>query len=160
MKSAISSVRSSFIAAIQLLNYAVYDRQRKINDYPYIVIGELTEVQQGDQGEFGQIVTINVEIYNGWSSDYGDRNLSDTIVNDIMNAIITKPHTLQILGFDMPVLTLDNSMTNTEQTQTNIIHTTVLRFKLQLFENDTITYITDDNGNYLTDDLGNYLITG
>lgn len=160
MKSAISSVRSSFIEAIQLLNYAVYDRQRKINDYPYIVIGELTEVQQGDQGEFGQIVTINVELYNGWSSDYGDRNLSDTIVNNIMNAIITKPHKLQILGFDMPVLTLDNSMTSTEQTQTNTIHTTVLRFKLQLFENDTITYITDDNGNYLTDDLGNYLITG
>ena len=160
MKSAISSVRSSFIEAIQLLNYAVYDRQRKINDYPYIVIGELTEVQQGDQGEFGQIVTINVELYNGWSSDYGDRNLSDTIVNNIMNAIITKPHKLQILGFDMPVLTLDNSMTSTEQTQTNTIHTTVLRFKLQLFENDTITYITDDNDNYLTDDLGNYLITG
>lgn len=160
MTSSISAVREAFITAIQALGYAVYDRQRKVNDYPYVVIGELTEVQRGDQGEFGQIVTVNVEIYNGWSSDYGDRNKADTINNEILTAVLTKPHTLDILGFDMPVLTLDNTMTNTEQTPTQTIHTIVQRFKMELFENNSITYITDDNGTLITDDSGNYLITG
>lgn len=133
MKSSLIPVRNTFITALQSLGYAVYDRQRKINDYPYIVVGEQSEVQQGDQGSFGQLSTINIEVYNGWKSDYGSRDTSDTIVNAI-TGLITKPYSLVISGFNSPVQVIDNIMTNTEQTPTHTIVTTVIRFKLQLFE--------------------------
>ncbi len=134
MNSALTPVRNAFKAAISGLGYAVYDRQRKVNDYPYIVIGEQTEIQEGDQGEFGQIATINIEVYNGWNSDYGERTTSDTIVNAI-TGLITKPYSIVIAGFASPVQSVDNIMTQTEQTQTHTIVTTVIRFKLQLFQN-------------------------
>lgn len=134
MKSSLSAVRTSFTTALQALNYAVYDRQRKINDYPYIVIGEQAEQQEGDQGSFGQLSTINIEIYNAWSSDYGSRSVTDDITNAVLGKILTKPHTITITGFDMPVLVMDNIMSSTEQTPTQTMVTTVIRFKLQLFE--------------------------
>lgn len=158
MRSSLYNTRIAFFDAISALGYAVYDHFRKVNDYPYIIIGEQTEQQNGDQGEFGQIATINIEIYNGWKSDFGVRDTSDDMVNSILEAIITNPHTLEIEGFTMPVLVLDNVMTNTDQTQTHTIQTTVLRFRMQLFEQAGVTYITDDSGNYLTDDSGKYII--
>jgi hypothetical protein len=138
MKSSLTAVRSAFKTAITALGYAVYDRQRKVNDYPYIVIGEQTEVQNGDQGEFGQEATINIEVYNGWDSDYGERSTSDTIVNAI-TGLITKPYSLVFTGFSSPVQVVDNIMSATEQTPTKTIVTTVIRFKLHLFEVEVVT---------------------
>ena len=157
MKNSFIPVRNTFTTAIQALGYAVYDRARKVKDYPHVIIGEQSEVQDGDQGAFGQLSTINVEVYNGWNSDYGSRDTSDTIVNAIQG-LITKPYTLVIAGFDAPMQVIDNIMTSTEQTATQTVVITVIRFKLHLFENDTITYITNDVGEYVTDDAGNFLI--
>ena len=157
MRSSLHAVRTSFMDAISALGYACYDRQRKVHDYPYIVIGEQTEIQNGDQGEFGQIATINIEVYNSWASDYGERYTTDDMVNAVLSAVITKPYSISIPGFDMPSLVLDNTMSSTEQSQTHTIHITVLRFRMQLFENDLI-YITDEAGNYITDDSGNLII--
>ena len=134
MKSSLYAVRTAFKTAITSLGYAVYDRQRKVKDYPHVIIGEQTEQQNGDQGEFGQIATINVELYNAWASDYGEWTTTDDMVNTILQTIVTKPHSLVIYGFDMPVLILDSTTTMTEQTQTQTIVTTVLRFRMQLFE--------------------------
>jgi len=134
MKSSLYAVRTAFKTAITSLGYAVYDRGRKVKDYPHVIIGEQTEQQQGDQGEFGQVATINVELYNGWSSDYGERTTTDDMVNAILQTIITKPHSLVIYGFDMPMLVLDSASTTTDQTQTQTIVTTILRFRMQLFE--------------------------
>ena len=134
MRSSINSVRSSFIAAIKELGYAVYDRYRKVNDYPYIIVGGITEIQNGAQDRFGQIVTVNIEVYDGWKSDYGIMNRGERIVDAILRKILNNPHTHEIPGFNMPVLTLDNMMSNTEQTETHTLTTTVIRFKMQLFE--------------------------
>lgn len=143
MKSSLTAVRNAYITAMQTLGYAVYDRQRKVQDYPYIVVGEQTEVQSGDQGAFGQITTINIEVYNGWVSDYGVRDTSDTIVNAILENLLTKPYSLNILGFDMPMMVMDNILTSTEQTATHTIVTTVIRFRMHLFENgETVTTVT------------------
>ena len=133
MKSSLTAVRNTFKTAITALGYAVYDRQRKVNAYPYIVIGEQTEVQNGDQGEFGQEATINIEVYNGWASDYGERDTSDALVSGVTQ-LITKPKTLVFTGFNSPVVVVDNIMSATEQTPTHTIVTTVIRFKMQLFQ--------------------------
>lgn len=143
MKSSLTAVRNAYITAMQTLGYTVYDRQRKVQDYPYIVVGEQTEVQSGDQGSFGQIATINIEVYNGWNTDFGERSTSDTIVNAILENLLTKPYSLNILGFDMPMMVMDNILTSTEQTATHTIVTTVIRFRMHLFENgETVTTVT------------------
>ena len=133
MKNSFIPVRNAITTAVQGLGYAVYDRARKVKDYPHVIIGEQSEVQNGDQGSFGQLATINIEVYHGWASDYGSRDVSDTIVNAIQG-LITKPYSIVIAGFDSPVQVIDNIMTSTEQTPTQTIVTTVIRFKLQLFE--------------------------
>jgi hypothetical protein len=53
--------------------------------------------------------------------------------------LITKPYSIVIAGFDSPVQVIDNIMTSTEQTPTQTIVTTVIRFKLQLFEVEVVT---------------------
>ncbi len=70
---------------------------------------------------------------------------------------VTKPHTLTIEYFDMPVLTVDNVMSATEQTPTHTIVTTVIRFKMQLFE-VPYTLITDEAGKAIVTDTNQYLI--
>jgi len=133
MKSSLSAVRSTIKTAITALGYAVYDRQRKVKDYPHVIIGEQTEVQDGDQGQFGQISTINIEVYNGWDSDYGERDTSDLIVTAITE-LITKPYSLVFTGFSSPVQEVDNIMSSTEQTQSKTIVVTVIRLRFHLFE--------------------------
>lgn len=134
MKSSNESVRAAYEAAIISLGYQTYPNGSTVDLYPHVLIGEQSEIQNGDQGSFGQIVTINIEIRNAWAK-MGNRITNDTIVNDILQKIITKPHTLIVAGFDMPVLTLDNQMSATEKTATLTINKTILRFKMQLFEN-------------------------
>lgn len=156
MISSLTSVREAFKSVISGLGYAVYDRGRKVMDMPHVIIGEQTEQQQGDQGEDGQIATIEIEVINAWSSDYGDRAKSDDIVNGIMSALITKPHTLAIPLFDMPVLVVDSVSSATSQSESQTIVTTTMRFRMQLFES-AVDYLVDDTGRYITDDSGNYI---
>jgi hypothetical protein len=158
MKSSIYPIRVAFTEAIQALGYPVYDRAKKVNDYPYCLVGEQTEQQNGDQGEFGQDATIIIDIVNGWQSDYGTKFTGDTIVNEILQSVLTKPHNLTIAGFDMPVLILEQASTAVDTTETHTIATTTLRFRLHVFE-QAGNVITDDDGNILTDDSGNILIT-
>lgn len=134
MRSPNQYIREAFKAYIKTLGYAVYDRGRKVNDYPHVIIGEQTAIENSAQDRFGNIATINIEVVNGWASDYGDRSTADAIVNAI-TAIAQKPGiALTVAYFNVTALTVDNIMTYTEQTQTQTIHTTVIRFKLQIFE--------------------------
>lgn len=159
MRSSLKPVRLAFKNLLSGLGYAVYDRNRKINDYPNIVIGEVTEIQAGSQSTHGQEVTINIELHDGWVSDYGERDNSDDMVDEIMQAVITKPYVMEIPGFDMPSLVLDNTMTSTEQTDTHTLVTTVMRFKMHLFENGlNEEYILDEDGNKITDTNNNLIL--
>lgn len=160
MKSALYEVREAIKTALQGLGYSVYDRGRKVQDYPYVILGEQTEQENGDQGEFGLIDTINVEVYNGWQSDWGERSVSDQVVNGVLS-LITKPYSLVISGFDSPVQFIDSVVTSTEQSESHTIVTTIITMRFQLFEqNGNTQYLVDDSGNQLTDDSGNFLITG
>jgi hypothetical protein len=133
MKSSNKAVRDAFTSVINALGYQTYPNGTTIDAYPYVILGEQTEVQAGDQGSFGQITTINIMVVDGWAK-YGDRTRGDAMTDAITQAILTKPHSLQIAGFDMPSLVLDNIMTSTEKTSTHTIQTTVMRFKMQLFQ--------------------------
>lgn len=134
MKSPIQQVRETFSTAIKALGYAVYDRGRKVKDYPHVIIGEQTIIENSAQDQNGCIATINIEVVNGWSSDWGERSTADAFVNAI-TGIATRPIVnLTVTGYSVTGLTVDNIMSYTEETQTQIIHTTVIRFKLELFE--------------------------
>lgn len=134
MKSPQQYIRTSLITNLKNLGYAVYDRDRKVNDYPYIVIGEQTMMDQGSQDRHRAIATINIHVVNGWSTDFGDRSTADAMV-DAITRLVTKPEpTFTITGFLITGLTVDNVMSMTEQTQTQTIHTTIVRLKFELFE--------------------------
>ena len=134
MKSPQQYIRTSIITNLKNLGYAVYDRDRKVNDYPYIVIGEQTMMDQGSQDRHRAIATINIHVVNGWSTDFGDRSTADAMV-DAITRLITKPDpAFTITGFLITGLTVDNVMSMTEQTQTQTIHTTIVRLKFELFE--------------------------
>jgi len=90
MRSPNQYIREAFKAYIKTLGYAVYDRGRKVNDYPHVIIGEQTAIENSAQDRFGNIATINIEVVNGWASDYGDRSTADVIANAI-TAIAQKP---------------------------------------------------------------------
>ena len=134
MKSPQQYIRTSIITNLKNLGYAVYDRDRKVNDYPYIVIGEQTMMDQGGQDRHRAIATINIHVVNGWSTDFGDRSTADAMV-DAITRLITKPEPVfTITGFLITGSTVDNVMLMTEQTQTQTIHTTIVRLKFELFE--------------------------
>ena len=122
MKSPQQYIRTSIITNLKNLGYAVYDRDRKVNDYPYIVIGEQTMMDQGSQDRHRAIATINIHVVNGWSTDFGDRSTADAMV-DAITRLITKPEPVfTITGFLITGSTVDNVMSMTEQTQTQTIH--------------------------------------
>jgi len=134
MKSPQQYIRTSIITNLKNLGYAVYDRDRKVNDYPYIVIGEQTMMDQGSQDRHRAIATINIHVVNGWSTDFGDRSTADAMV-DAITRLVTKPEPVfTITGFLITGSTVDNVMSMTEQTQTQTIHTTIVRLKFELFE--------------------------
>ena len=134
MKSPQQYIRTSIITNLKNLGYAVYDRDRKVNDYPYIVIGEQTMMDQGSQDRHRAIATINIHVVNGWSTDFGDRSTADAMVDSITR-MVTKPEpAFTVTGFLITGLTVDNVMSMTEQTQTQTIHTTIVRLKFELFE--------------------------
>ena len=133
MKSSIKAVRDAFRLAIESLGYQVYDREPRANFYPYVLIGEQSEKQTGDQGAFGCESLITMDIIKGWKTDFESRGTGDDISDAILQKILNKPHTMSISGFAMPVLVLDNLYTFTEKKEAITLQHTVMRFRMELF---------------------------
>jgi hypothetical protein len=134
MRSALYAVRNAFKNRLAAQNIAVYDTSRKVNDYPYVILAEQTENQDGSQGEFGIDATITIDIYNSWASDFGVKQTNEDLATTILQATITKPHSLVINGFDMPVLVCESVSSRMEQNEGKNLQITSIRFRMRLFE--------------------------
>jgi hypothetical protein len=142
MRSSIQAVREAFDAKIKALGYQTYPNGTQADLYPHVLIGECTESQNGAMDAFGQTATITVIVVDGWER-LGDRSRGDGIVNAITSAVLRKPRIMDVVGFDMPSLVLDNVMTATEQTKTHTLSKTAVRFKMQLFQESEMAITAD-----------------
>ena len=155
MRSSLESVRTAFDTAIQLLGYQTYPNGATVDQYPYVIIGEQTEVQDGDQENFGQVSTITIQVIDGWPKQMGLRTRANAILDAITQNLLTKPYSLVIDQFDMPSRDLDNVITQTRQSNTHTINTIVARFKMRLFESGGsigTDPILDENYNKILDE--------
>jgi hypothetical protein len=108
----------------------VYDVVPRNPVYPYIEIGNKTDVQRGTKSSFGNEVTQGVSIVSRFDSTSGGSRASiDQISDKLQTIIASRPVPFNIDGLNVITSTLDNALTRKELTESHLYIVYELRFR-------------------------------
>jgi hypothetical protein len=92
MKDTTYPLRKAYYSLISGLGYDCYDTKVPNNvNKPYIILGTQTSVEESTKNTFNYRCSITLDIYSGFTDFYSSRKGLDTIVNNILTALITSP---------------------------------------------------------------------
>lgn len=111
----------------------IYDHIPQTEVYPYILLGNQTNVDDSDKEDFGTDHTLLVEIVSGYSKGYkgGGFTAVDTIGEDVLELIITGTGHLDLSADSLNCFysSLVLSENFQENTDTHVIYRKVMRIR-------------------------------
>lgn len=109
----------------------VYDVVPPGTDYPYIVLGPQTVVEENLNNDTRIMgVTAEVDVVTGFDGSFGGKSQANDIADAIVNRLRKTPgNYLSLSGFLIITTQLDSSLTLQEQTETHTLYVNKLRFR-------------------------------
>lgn len=107
----------------------VYDTVPANATYPYIQIGDKTDIDFSNKSTQGNEVTQGISVVDRFQASTGGRNSTYFISNEIMQILTARPNPFVIEGLNVITSTLDNSLTRQELTATYHYRIIELRFR-------------------------------
>jgi len=104
MKDTAYPVRKAYNTLISGLGYTVYDfKAPDIASYPFVILGSQTSQSDNTKTNFGNRVTINLDINYSFDDGFGSRKPLDLMVDAILTALIPVPSEtpITVTGFNV-----------------------------------------------------------
>ena len=117
------------------LDVSVYDFVPSDPSYPYVKIGEYTEVDYSDKTRFGEDLTIIIQVVDRSGASGGSRLALYDIVAKVKSAIRARPVPFDLGDFNVITSTVDNETTFRELTDTHLYYNTNIRFRHLIEQN-------------------------
>lgn len=112
-----------------------YDIVPTTADEPYIYVLDCTTNEEGDKTDYGQEVTITINIVQKYDNSKGGHKEVDNIASEVIRLIRTRSSGyLTMTNHYIIVTTLDNSVSLTEQTEKGKLVTRSVRFRHTISE--------------------------
>lgn len=125
-RTALRAVQRAFYARLtEALDVPVYDFVTEDTPYPYVVIGEATEVDDNTHDSFGRTLTQTLHV---WTRGHGGFDPALEIVDQIQQALDHKLD-LDIVGHRLVTLRLDQTLTMRDPDP--LIRHAPIRFRVQ-----------------------------
>lgn len=107
----------------------VYDTVPANATYPYIQIGDKTDIDFSNKTTQGNEVTQGISVVDRFQASTGGRASTYAISSSVMAKITARPVPFSILGLRVITSILDNSLTRQELTATYHYRIVELRFR-------------------------------
>lgn len=107
----------------------VYDTVPANATYPYIEIGDKTDIDFSNKSTQGNEVTQGISVVDRFQASTGGRNSTYFISNEIMQILTARPNPFVVEGLNVITSVLDNSLTRQELTATYHYRIIELRFR-------------------------------
>ena len=108
MKSCFYQYRKGLYEALGLLGYNVYQHPPKTAVKPYILIGEMSAIPNGDNTVYSQEVTTEIHVVDEYFGDQASNNSADTMMDNVMQLLISmgrdeveRAAAIEMLDFEM-----------------------------------------------------------
>ena len=109
-------------------NVPVYDDVPEDATYPYIKLGEWTEVDFSDKTSFGGDVTLTVQIVDRFQGTVSRAKMYD-VVNEVKQIIRSRPAPFNLVGWNILTSVVDNETTFRQLTDTFVYVYSNIRFR-------------------------------
>jgi hypothetical protein len=107
----------------------VYDTVPANATYPYIQIGDKTDIDFSNKSTQGNEVTQGISVVDRFQASTGGRNSVYSISNALMQILTARPNPFNIEELNVITSVLDNSLTRQELTSTYHYRIVELRFR-------------------------------
>lgn len=107
----------------------VYDTVPANATYPYIQIGDKTDVDFSNKTTQGAEITQGITVVDRFQASTGGRNSVYTISSSIMQILTSRPNPFNASGLNVITSVLDNSLTRQELTSTYHYRIVELRYR-------------------------------
>lgn len=107
----------------------VYDTVPVNATYPYIAIGDKTDVDFSNKTTQGAEITQGLSVVDRFQANTGGRNSVYTISSSIMQILTARPNPFNIEELNVVTSVLDNSLTRQELTPTYHYRIVELRYR-------------------------------
>jgi len=120
----------SLLTGIVIDGYTVpvYDDVPQDATYPYIKLGEWTEVDFSDKTSFGGDVTLTVQIVDRFQGTVSRAKMYD-VVDEVKKIIRARPVPFNVVGWNILTSVVDNETTFRQLTDTFVYVYSNIRFR-------------------------------
>ena len=116
-------------------NVPVYDVVPDTADYPYLLLGSQSTLEDPTKDDFGYEIIMDVDVVTGFEGSFGGKSDVYDIAQSVINTIRTRTSNyLSLSGYSMVATTLDSSFVLQEQYETHILYINKLRFRHKIQE--------------------------
>lgn len=113
----------------------VYDVVPPTAEYPYLLLGSQSTIEDPTKDDFGYEIVIDVDVVTGFEGSFGGKSDVYDISQDVINTIRTRtPNYLSLSGYSMVTTTLDSSFILQEHHETHVLYINKLRFRHKIQE--------------------------
>lgn len=120
-------LQTAYFQALSAFGVPVYDFVPAQPVYPYIRIGEFTEVDNSDKSDYGSEVTVQIEVVGRFSASGGSRAGMYNVINQIKQII--RPNPFNLATHNVITCTLDSENTLRQLTDAYFYVYSQLRFR-------------------------------
>ena len=107
----------------------VYDSVPAAPTYPYVKVGEWTEVDYSDKTAFGSEVTLTLQIVDRYSGTAAPKAVRNVVTGLVKQIIRSRPVPFAITGWNVLTSVVDNETTFTDMDQTHTYVYNLIRFR-------------------------------
>lgn len=143
MKDPRKALRTAYRTALASLTYnsatvPVYDKVPKSATYPYVAIAEQTSVDDSNKTNYGQEVTVLLDIVTGFTPGTGGAAPSDDIADAILQVVHIRGTNLDLSADNFNVITtiLDSDTSLRELNENYHIYRRLLRMRHHIEQTD------------------------